>query len=147
MGKLRLGHRNQYASVHEHRATPSVKLLIAHEFWNLDDTHISSRWTLDVGRSWTFSVRCLAHFGTVLQELRYWLSLSRQVPVELVQLAQREQELLAPDVKWHTAHGYQRNSKTVRLSVESGQEKKTDKAKIMSKKKINMQCNEIDVAT
>ena len=112
MGKLRLGHRNQYASVHERRATPSVKLLIAHEFWNLDDTHISSRWTLDVGRSWTFSVRCLAHFGTVLQELRCWLSLLRQVPVELVQLAQREQEPLEPEVKWHTAHGYQRNSKT-----------------------------------
>lgn len=35
---------------------------------------------------------------------------------------------------------------TVQLSVESGQEKTIDKAEIMSKKKINMQCNEIVVA-
>ena len=57
--------------------------------------HRVERWMLDV-----FSCSV---FGTVLQELRYWLSRSRQVvSVELVQVvppAQPEQEPLAPEVK------------------------------------------------
>ncbi len=63
-GKLRLGHRNQYASVHERRGTPSGTLLVANEFWNRD-THISSRWTLDVERS-VFGVRHCPSGATLL---------------------------------------------------------------------------------